>query len=331
MIKGAERVGYPENGDDLKRALNSVERYAGYKMLHRTNDRIHTDRVVAMEGILSLLIENDLEKREIFYGSTPAWGVVLGTFHDVPEIFCSDILFTTKEAMSETEKLELKQKEEAMLPNIYNKYITNKSNCSLKSFVTIMKIWEEKKSVEAQIIKITDAIDAYGEKMLEIFTGNGGKIEDKNSFINMIPNSLKVFDRLKKDYLIWQYFEKMPMLGLDKIPSMEETNKLPILRKNEIYTKVFLDKINEYPVLFRFWMGVNLHIEKGKIFSGWKINKITNKSDYGKLEYWDKLCRVTDIKIMDENCKNVEVITREERKKFFDTYPPEQELGLFGE
>lgn len=144
--------------------LANIKRYSMYKtMFFRTNVDWHTRRAqwIAEELYPSLKMSYsfDIEKLR-----------ALCRVHDDAEIITGDIQLGRKMYIMEKEKLEQLDKEEeraeTILASRWPKMLHGYGYCNL--LIEARK----KETTEAQIMKVIDRFDAFGESLHEIYSGN---------------------------------------------------------------------------------------------------------------------------------------------------------------
>lgn len=144
--------------------LKSIGRYRAYTvMYYRTNVLFHSQRAC---WLLEELIPHALKT---IPGFDPEKARILTHIHDDPEMITGDVNLVHKIRFSQEQKNALEKQEEAAIENLiaeFPKKITGYSYGEL--------LWNShrKDCVEAQVMKLADRLDGYGESCHEVFAGN---------------------------------------------------------------------------------------------------------------------------------------------------------------
>lgn len=144
--------------------LERIKRYSMYQtMFFRTNVDLHTRRMewIAVELLpyLSKSFNVDPDKLRL-----------LCRVHDDPEIITGDHQLGRKLHTMSTKELELLREEENKAKEILASVWPEKINGY--NYLDLLNESERKQTIESQVMKLIDRLDAFGESLHEIYSGN---------------------------------------------------------------------------------------------------------------------------------------------------------------
>ena len=235
--------------------LRNIKRYHKFKvMFYRTDDLIHSKRVVA-------LLEEILPYVKILYPEIyEKLAKLIAKYHDDYEIIIKggDIPLQYKLGMNHVE-LSLHQRKEVLaVERLSNSYPKIVSGYEYKN-IALHAVYKE--SIESQVVSFVDKIDGYCEAIHEVLAGN-------TIFIEPIINyNLKTFNKLKELYpLIKEIFEMKDVWfnfnyiidlieffeggNIGSKPHTEETIKRrTLIPQYEMWKKVTIKKFGIEPLI----------------------------------------------------------------------------------
>lgn len=181
-------------------ALRHITRYDPISvMLYRTNDYNHSLRV-------GLLIDATLETvRQFFPDFDSERAQLLGLVHDDAEMIIGDVSAGHKSVMSDTLLDDLDNQERAAIevlskrfPRLVGKYSYH--DLLVESFKV--------KTIEAQVMKYADKMDALGETYHELYGGNYMFAQGRSSPYGMVRSPIAYY----YDYYWIKFFNDFPAL-----------------------------------------------------------------------------------------------------------------------
>lgn len=209
--------------------LGDIKRYSMYEiMFFRTNVDLHTRRVQWIAEELSPFISKDtkldIEKLRI-----------LCRIHDDIEIITGDIQLGRKIYTMKKKELEIMEKEEenarGILATVWPEEIHR------YNYRELLNEARDKKTLEAQIMKLADRLDAYCEALHEVYSGNTCFLKHPELPIGVNP--VKVYNRIickteRKYPLIGHLLDsRHPLLSLPERIDQEEIAKRAELPRRE--------------------------------------------------------------------------------------------------
>ena len=228
--------------------LSEMKRFSAIPdMIHRTDLWIHARRTAYLGTLLGTIIargENpDIDTDKIFR---------MGYHHDDPEIITGDLPLPLKQALSEEEKLVLKEDETRAIKTLALLFGKNRP----EGYLSDHHEMTAKESPEAQILDIADKLDGVGETLHEIRCGNP-------TFIKVLRNYKRLFDEFEKKYDLWNRLKEHPLLKMSKFPTPNQANSIPKINSEDLKEKDRAwEKLLEgtMPQFYRTWLGLNMVI-----------------------------------------------------------------------
>lgn len=153
--------------DGRESSLGGIKRYVHHitpVMLYRTNDLIHSKRVLwHLEEALPDIVSVYGDQFNVDFART------LALVHDDVEILSGDVQLVEKENMKQEELKALERKEQEFIPTIVSMYNPVANGFSYAELLAAAK---EKKRIEAQFVSFFDKFDGSGEALHELWAGN---------------------------------------------------------------------------------------------------------------------------------------------------------------
>lgn len=231
-------------------------------MMNQTDLFIHSLRVEA----ISKFICGILEQKGVQLNQDKVHDLAI--HHDDPEYLTGDIPSPTKQQMTEEEKNRLKEAERHGVSIVRHTFFPN---ITLQTFQDIFEEYEEQRTIESQITKAADRLDALGEILNELLCGNEHKEFWLDSFRN-IQGYLVDFDK----YDWWQYIKQDPQIALDRLPDESDIGGDAKIKFNDLDSPnavANLAKDQGLPSFYRNWIKLSMEtFEKDPakyIFPGW--------------------------------------------------------------
>ena len=171
-------------------------------MIHRTDLAVHIRRNLVESYHLSHILDPNM----------PDWHraklLRMSYHHDDPEIGTGDIPAPVKAAMTAEEKAELKAREKAWIQRVATFFIDPYHK---DLYLAEQKEIHEKLTPDAQFVNIVDKLDALGETMHELYSGN-------RAFLGPLQYYRELFASFEGEE-IWEQMKNDPAIGLGEFPS----------------------------------------------------------------------------------------------------------------
>lgn len=201
--------------------LREIKRYSMYEvMFYRTNVEWHSKRVqwIADELIPFLLRDTSLDFEKLR---------ILCRIHDDLEIITGDIQLGRKIYTMKKEELDAMEKGEEKAREILGLVWPEKLHGH--NYRELLCEARDKKTLEAQIMKLADRLDAFGEALHETYSGNACFLQ--HTELPRGVNPVKVYSRFinntQKNYpLIGHLMDsRHPLLSLPEVIDQREIVK----------------------------------------------------------------------------------------------------------
>lgn len=247
--------------------LWSIKRYINpdgtpIPMIHRPDLALHTTRVGRLSHDLGTILERSgtsINFRRLKH---------VAEAHDMAEIVTGDIISPFKERMTNEQKVLLAQLEDEGIIKVAERYYPLHLRQML---IGHFREAREKKTTEAQLVKIADVWDGMSEALNEIRCGN------EKEFLPIFANwkrRMGWLDRLP----IWETLKSDPTLGFLPFLSQEEAGSLPkiSIKTYEVEGReAFWQEVlrPDIPPWHRHWLSTSLlgfNRVGTAIFPGWK-------------------------------------------------------------
>lgn len=205
--------------------LSEEERYSMYPiMFFRTNVDLHTRRAQWIaEELLPYLKNMNLDPDKLR---------LLCRIHDDPEIITGDIQLGRKIFTMTQPELDLMERNEERARKVLASLWPDKLHGY--NYYDLLQEAYKKKTPEAQVMKLIDKIDGFGESLHEVYSGNDCflKHPELPTGINPVQNYIASFREFPKKYsLLANLFDnRHPFLSQPKDIDQEElvrTRSLP--------------------------------------------------------------------------------------------------------
>ncbi|MBV9159502.1 MAG: HD domain-containing protein [Candidatus Kaiserbacteria bacterium] len=187
--------------------LRSIKRYSMFKeMRYRSDVWSHARRVFWLAETLLPLAQRytplDAEKVR-----------TLALVHDDAEMLTGDIQAGAKARMTKAELKTIEENEERAIQELAKRYPTHVNNYE---YVALLRHALHKDCAEAHFVSVMDKLDAYGESMHEIYSGN-----------MTLLGSLLFYTRMMSRYP-YIYPELHDFLEAKEHPLIRELGPLPV-------------------------------------------------------------------------------------------------------
>lgn len=253
--------------------LSDIKRYSSKeggnpKMIHEQDNFNHVRRVMYLgEFLANILLQNS----SLPYKPDLKRVRYMGYHHDDPEIITGDILATVKAKMKEEELQKLKQKEDLASYAIAH-FIFGLKPPQDKIYIDIQKEIKNKTTLESQIVDVADKWDSLCEILHEVRCSN-------KPFSKLLSFRQRVFNHFKKNYPFYEVIENNSLLEFDKIPTPQQSKKLPTINIDDLKKPIHVSEIMSFektkglPACYRTWAELNKTIfdirPEKFIFPGW--------------------------------------------------------------
>lgn len=241
--------------------LGEIKRYSLYPtMFFRPSVDFHTKRMEWIaEELIPYLKDINLDHEKLR---------VLCRIHDDPEIITGDHQLGRKLYTMKKEELDALDREEdkarVILANVWPKMLHG------YNYYGLLREAKDKKTPEAQVMKLIDRLDAFGESLHEIYSGNSCFLKHPTipEIINPVQTYIRVIgESLQKYPILLSLFDnRHPMLSLPK-----EIDQERIVSERQLPTPATIRQKTQNPH-YDAWIDITLR-RAGK--SG--INLLTNK------------------------------------------------------
>ncbi len=145
-------------------SLKKIKRYKMYEIMYfRTNDDVHSRRAEWIADVLSPYFSQHS-------GFDPLKLRLLCRVHDDVEIITGDIQLGRKMYTMAEEELKAVEKQERKAIEVLSSIWPIKIQGY--NYRKLLEEAHEKKTLEAQLMKLIDRLDAFGESLHEVFSGN---------------------------------------------------------------------------------------------------------------------------------------------------------------
>src|SRR3989344_4303833 len=227
---------------DIKRWNKAPE------MLNPTNVLIHTLRGRALaDFLLSLTERQGLSTNRQKVSD-------LALHHDDPKFVTEDIPTPIKQQMTPGQKISLKTREEEAATLISTIYFPSLPKNQLKQ---LHGEYEAGETLEAQIVRVADKLDALGEVLHEVYCGN----QYRDFWIGEGLHNLRtIFDDLDT-YGWWKRMKEQPDISLSEFPKDQDLPLDPQVRFTDLSSRMDLEKIVKTGGLvpiYRTWVKTTL-------------------------------------------------------------------------
>lgn len=238
--------------------LAEIKRFgAEAVMVHRPDLLTHSLRVRS----LAYLLAEHLEHQETYSDYVRLGHLALS--HDNPEVITGDIPSPEKSVMSLEEKARLRSQELVATHRLSKRYVPEEFR---GLYLDLHHEVSEKKTVEAQVVKVADVWDGLCETLNEIRCGN-------DAFYPVLENYRKIFENLH-EYEPWQGVASF--FGFDDIPTRKEAGRMPRVSRRfyhenrEVFWQNTLSA--HLPGAFQAWTRVSLSLSaesQNFLYPGW--------------------------------------------------------------
>lgn len=253
---------------DVKRYVAKETEEKIPEMIHRPDVFVHARRVVFLARTLVKILEQN--------PNTPYVPNIrkvsdMAYHHDDVEIVTEDLLATKKRVMSEEERKKLNQKEDEAA-NAIAHFILGLKYPLDDLYVRQQQEAREKRTIESQIVDVSDKWDALCEIMHEVRCGN-------KEFTSLIPFSKQTFASFEQKYPFYGAIKDNQQLQFDDIPDPQEALRLPTItiedlkKPEDVASVMSFEKTKDWPQWYRTWANLNKSIFNVRpekfIFPGW--------------------------------------------------------------
>ena len=255
--------------ESLYLVLDTVYRFEGAEMIHRSSVYQHSRRVAPLALELGSSIpeavtrEVDFDKIERF-----------GNGHDLPEARTGDIPTPVKDVFTPEQRRLHIEKERKIMEELADEYLPEFKELLLADFDEV----SAKETTEAQIITIADKWDALCEVITDIRSGNVTP-EIEQIYARYIKIFSGLYNKSVMTVLRQQLnFEIYPIPTLEEVQNLSKIDPTELLdgdNTDRFWQRVFDPKL---PPLYLYWLkyGTLPNTNDLGIFPGWK-SQLPNK------------------------------------------------------
>ncbi len=146
-------------------ALRAIKRFHIYDpMYYRSDDDMHSRRVAKIAYAIAPLhpAAATLDLQRLF---------LLGIIHDDDEIIAGDVQASAKRKMSATQLAAVNREKANAIEHLAERFPTMVGNTRYRDLLLEAQTCE---TLESQLVKLADRIDAWGEGLHELYAGNHG-------------------------------------------------------------------------------------------------------------------------------------------------------------
>ena len=236
--------------------LGEIERYHTLPMIHRTDNLIHSVRT----NWITNFIHNVMAKNG--YDIECDWdrACMLALVHDDAEIFTGDTPMPKKRNATSRQIRAMEEMEYVAKHRLDNfAYITG----GYPDYRKMLDEASEKQTIESQAVNVADKLDALGEMLHEVRSGN-------DIFLDVLKGYKPVFDEFLDKYKWWQQLSCEEYFKLDKFPTIEQAKSIPLLTEEQCYSKRNIEKtlLQRSPIP---WYDAWIYITVFRIERGYSI------------------------------------------------------------
>lgn len=252
------------------------------RMIHRSDLLIHAARV----KIISSAIASHL-KNVSSYNFLPDQERVsyLSRHHDDAELLTGDFPYSIKRSFTDEQRRILEEAEDRAILELAHSFGLRGS--SYRTYIDAQQEIRAKKTLESQIVKTADIMDALGEITNEIRCGN-------NDFLPKLDVSRTQVIEVVAKYDFFPIIAlRFGLLPGHDMPSSEQMKDLPRINTShppfDINDMVSYESTREWPLYYRIWLNISRALvpksPQEVIFPGW-IHQFSEKKITDKPKEW---------------------------------------------
>lgn len=259
-----------------------ILRYSDTKrMVHPTDLLVHAARVKLLSSAITSHLKNVPGHNFIPDQERVSY---LARHHDDPELMTGDFPYSIKQRFTDEQKRILEEAEDKAILKLSRAFGLRGPNG--KAYIKGQQEIRQKKTLESQIVKTADTIDALGEITNEIRCGN-------TDFLPKLDVSRTQVVEVVAKYGFFPLMASRFGLKPEDMPSSEQMKDLPRISISDvpldINNMVSFESTYQWPLYYRIWLNISgvliPNSPQAVIFPGW-TDKFSEKQITDKPKQW---------------------------------------------
>lgn len=251
------------------------------RMIHRTDLLVHVVRVNLISAAIALQLKNLPGHRFLPNRERVSY---LSRHHDDPELLTGDFPHSIKRSFTNEQRRILEEAEDKAILELARSFGLRGSD--YKAYAEAQQEIRDRRTLESQIVKTADTIDALGEITNEIRCGN-------TDFLPKLDVSRTQVIEVVARYDFFPLIASRFGLKPGDMPSSEQMKNLPTIDTSnssfDINSMLSYESIRQWPLYYQIWLNISRVLipsnPQAVIFPGW-IDKFSKKRITDKPKEW---------------------------------------------